>query len=263
MKQYILNHLPPEHSWGQSLYCYDTLPSTNAQAKAMAQQGAPQGTVVISGSQTAGRGRLGRSFHSPADSGLYFSAILRPNCPPEELMHLTCAVGVAVCDAIADVTGFRPGIKWINDLVADGKKLGGILTELGMENGVVSYAIVGIGINCNQHENDFPPELQSIACSLSSVTSQPVDRSKLASALLCHLKTMSRQLHARDVIMARYRRDCVTIGKEITVIAGELSRPGRALEVLDNGSLLVEFENGHTDAVSSGEVSVRGLFGYI
>ena len=263
MKDLILSHLPPAHPWGQSLYWYDALPSTNALAKDMAREGAAHGTVLLADSQSAGRGRLGRSFCSQAGQGIYMSVILRPNCPPSELMHLTCAVGVAVCNAMEDATGYRPGIKWINDLVADSKKLGGILTELVMDGGMVRSAVVGIGINCSQAPEDFPPELQDIACSLSSVIGTPIDRSKLTAALICRLEEMCRLLHHRSVIMDRYRRDCVTLGKEILVIQGDLRHPGRALSVQDEGSLLVEFRDGTIAPVNAGEVSVRGLFGYV
>jgi BirA family biotin operon repressor/biotin-[acetyl-CoA-carboxylase] ligase len=263
MKDKILSHLPPEHPWGQTVYWYHTIPSTNAEAKAMAVKDAPQGTILLADSQTAGRGRLGRSFHSPAGSGLYMSVILRPNCPPAELMHLTCAVGVAACDAVEEVSGIRPGIKWINDLVLNGKKLGGILTELAMDGSNVGYAVVGIGINCNHPTEDFPPELQDIACSLSSATGGVVDRAKLAAALISHLEAMNWQLFDREVIMDRYRRDCVTIGKDVTVISGDTTTPGRALNVENDGSLLVQFHDGSIRAVNSGEVSVRGLLGYL
>jgi BirA family biotin operon repressor/biotin-[acetyl-CoA-carboxylase] ligase len=262
MKNKILSHLPPDHPWGQSLYWYDTTPSTNALAKAMSHEGAPHGTILLADSQSAGRGRLGRNFCSQAGAGIYMSVILRPNCTPDALMHLTCAVGVAVCDAIAEVTGFHPGIKWINDLVAKDKKLGGILTELVMDGGIVRCAVVGIGINCSQSTADFPPELQNIACSLSAVTGKHIDRAKLAAALICHLEKMSESLQDRQSIMDRYRSNCVTIGKDITVIRGDLHRPGRALNVHDDGSLLVQFQDGTTELVNSGEVSVRGLFGY-
>ena len=262
MKNNILAHLPPEHPWGQMVYWYDTIASTNAEAKSMAAAGAPHGTVLLADSQSAGRGRLGRSFHSPAGSGLYLSVILRPNCPPAELMHLTCAVGVSVCDAIQETTGIRPGIKWINDLILEGKKLGGILTELAMDGSNVGYAVVGIGINCNQQIRDFPPELQSIACSLSSVTGSSVDRAKLAAALICHLERMSRQLLQRDAIMERYRQDCVTIGKEVVMMGSANFSTGEALNVENDGSLLVRFADGTIHRVNSGEVSVRGISGY-
>ena len=262
MKDLILSPLPPAHPWGQSLYWYDALPSTNSLAKDMAREGAVQGTVLLADSQSAGRGRLGRSFCSQPGQGIYMSVILRPNCPPSELMHLTCAVGVAVCNAVEDATGYRPGIKWINDLVAGSKKLGGILTELVMETGLVRSAVVGIGINCSQAPEDFPPELQDIACSLSCVIGRSVDRAKLAAALICRLEEMSRQLQDRSAIMEDYRRDCVTLGKEILVIQGDHRRPGRALSVQDDGSLMVEFLDGTISTVNAGEVSVRGLFDY-
>lgn len=264
MKHQILSHLPPAHPWGQLVYWYETIPSTNAQAKSMAAKGAPHGTVLIADGQTAGRGRLGRSFCSPAGSGIYMSVILRPNCPPTDLMHLTCAAGVAICDAVAEAVGIRPGIKWINDLVVNGRKLGGILTELSIDlkTGMVEYAVVGIGINCNQRPEDFPPELRQIACSAAMAVGAPIDRARLVAAMIRYLEQMSCDLTDRGAIMERYRRDCVTVGKEITVIQGQTSRSGRALEVQDDGSLLVQFDEGQTAAVNSGEVSVRGLFGY-
>ena len=129
MKEHILSKLPPAHPWGQSLYWFGSIGSTNAYAKTLAAQGAPAGTVVIADRQDAGRGRLGRTFQSPAGSGIYMSVILRPGCAPTALMHLTCAVALAVCDAVEKAFSFRPGIKWINDLVVEGRKLGGILTE--------------------------------------------------------------------------------------------------------------------------------------
>lgn len=265
MKAEILSHLPPAHPWGQRLYWYDCVGSTNTIAKSMASENAPHGTVILADSQTAGRGRLGRSFCSPAGSGIYMSVILRPGCPPADLMHLTCAVGTAVCDAVEAVVGIRPGIKWINDLVLQGKKLGGILTELSIDPkiGLVDHAVVGIGINCNQRPDDFPEELRPIACSAAMVTGAPVDRSRLAAEMIRTLEKTDRiLLSQRSAIMTQYRRDCVTLGSKITVIQGTSRQNGTALEVNDDGSLLVAFDDGHTANVSSGEVSVRGLFGY-
>ena len=265
MKNEILSHLPPDHPWGQSLYWYEQLPSTNALAKNMAAAGAPQGTVLLADSQSAGRGRLGRSFHSPGGAGLYLSVILRPHCPPAQLMHLTCAVGVAVCDAVEEVLGFRPGIKWVNDLVVGDRKLGGILAEASMDTktGCVSYAIVGIGINCNQHPADFPNELQNIACSAAMATGTSIDRARLAAAIICHMERMSHSLSQQKDIMARYRHDCVTIGKDVNIIHNDQIREGQALNVEDDGSLLVRFDDGSVRTVNSGDVSVRGLFGYV
>ena len=148
MKQKILNALSPEYPWADRLHCVAETGSTNDDLKAMAKDGAPHGTVLIAGTQSGGHGRMGRSFHSPEGKGMYLSVILRPGCNPNELMHLTCAAAVAACDAVERSCGLRPGIKWINDLTLAGRKLGGILTELGFgSDGKVSYAVIGIGIN--------------------------------------------------------------------------------------------------------------------
>lgn len=244
------------------IHRFDSLDSTNVRAKAMALEGAPHGTVIIADHQTAGRGRLGRRFHSPAGSGIYMSIILRPECPPTALMHLTCAVAIAVCDGVEDALGVRPGIKWINDLVSGGKKLAGILTELHIApgSGLVDHAIVGIGLNCNQRPEDFPPELRDIACSAAMITGKPVDREVLIRAIIQRIRTID--LEQKADILHRYRKDCVTLGKEVAVIRGDTMRNGTALDVDENGALVVRFSDGHLEAVDSGEVSVRGLWGY-
>lgn len=266
MKNAILSNLPAACPWRDTLHWYDTIDSTNTRAKQLAAQGAPEGTVVIAGQQSAGRGRLGRSFHSPAGKGLYLSLILRPQCAPEQLMHLTCATAVAACNAAEEVTGYRPKVKWINDLVCQKQKLGGILTELSIDpqSGKVDYAIIGIGINCNHRREDFPSELREIATSLQNATGSPCPVDRLAAALISQLFTMSRELLcAQGRIMAQYRADCMTLGQQILVLRAEEKRYGTAEAVLDDGSLLVTYSDGHREAVSSGEVSVRGMYGYI
>lgn len=265
MKAQILSHLPKNHPWADGVMYFPTLPSTNTYAKQLAAQGAPEGTVLIADSQTAGRGRLGRSFDSPAGQGIWMSVILRPHCPPEQLMHLTCAAAVAACDAVEEETGFRPGIKWINDLLADGRKLAGILTELSVDpaTGLVSSAVLGIGLNCNQRTEDFPEELRPIACALAEVTGSPVCRSRLIAALITAFHRMRQELLShRDSIMEQYRGNCVTLGQEITVIQGASHRDGVALSLSDDGALTVRYPDGTVDTVRSGEVSIRGKQGY-
>lgn len=264
MKQAILSLLPPDHPWREYIHWFDTIDSTNTHAKELARQGASHGTVLLAGSQSAGRGRLGRSFHSPQGSGIYMSVILRPGCKPRELMHLTCAAGTAMCDAVEAVCGIRPGIKWINDLVLQSRKIGGILTELGFAaDGSVDYAVIGIGINCNQPQESFPPELQSIASSLYAVTGKPVSTASLIAAMLVCLEAMSRKLlTGKAEIMDRYRRDCLTIGKEVQ-LHGALTGTAFALNIDDDGGLLVRLEDGTVHTVQSGEVSVRGLYTYV
>lgn len=265
MKNKILRNLPPDHSWGQNLIFLHTIDSTNTFARELAKQGAPSGTAVIADRQTGGRGRLGRSFHSPGGLGLYFSLILRPACQARELMHLTCAVAVAACDAVENITGLRPGIKWTNDLVHGKRKLGGILTELGLKSdGTVDYAILGIGINCCHQGSDFPEDIRSIAASLSMVTGNAVDRSRLAAALLESLRQMDRQLlTGADAMLDRYRADCVTLSQDISLVRADgIIQHGTALDIDREGGLVVRFSDGRVETVTSGEVSVRGMYGY-
>lgn len=251
------------HPWLQKIQYFDTIDSTNTYAKLLAVQGAPEGTVVIAGHQTAGRGRLGRSFSSPAGLGLYLSVVLRPDCRPEEMMHLTCAAGLAASDAVSDVTDRVPGIKWTNDLILAQRKLGGILTELSVDpaTGKVAWAVVGIGINCAQAESDFPEEIRPIAISLALAPSR---RPLLAAALIRRLHAMRLDLFAqKEAIMARFCERCVTIGQEISILQGETVRYGKALGVDADGSLEVQLSDGTRIAVNSGEVSIRGMYGYV
>ena len=252
--------------WQDSLLWFDTIDSTNTRAKELAAQGAPSGTLLIADHQTGGRGRRGRSFHSPAGSGIYMSVILRPNCAPAELMHLTCAAAVAMCDAVEAVCGIRPGIKWTNDLVFRKRKIAGILTELGISpKGTVDYAVIGIGINCSQKEADFPEEIRSIAGSLHSVTGENIDLSKIAAAMADSLYRMNLSLlTGKAAVMNRYRRDCITLGQYVSVVKADgISRHGIALDIDEDGGLLVRFDDNSTETVSSGEVSVRGMYGYV
>ena len=264
MKDKILQYLPAECPWRDTLYWYDSTDSTNTRAKELGKAGAPHGTVVLAGKQTGGRGRMGRQFHSPENLGIYLSVILRPQCRAETLMHLTCAVAVAICDGVEKVCGVRPNIKWINDLVLSGRKLGGILTELSIDpaTGMVDFAVVGIGINCRHQKEDFPEALQSIATSLA-MEGLADDPAVLSAALIHALWDLSHTLGEKDARMDRYRRDCITLGKEITVHRADGVFPGTALDVDSDGGLLVRRKDGVVITVSSGEVSVRGLYSYI
>ena len=264
-KQDILTHLPADHPWADLIQCFDTIDSTNTQAKKLAAAGAPEGTILISAHQTAGRGRMGRTFHSPQAQGVYLSVILRPNCLPTELMHLTCATGTVMCDAVSRCAGFRPGIKWINDLVYQGRKLGGILTELGFDTktGLVSYAVVGIGINCCQAATDFPPEIREIAGSLSAAAGKPISPEETAAAIIQELYFLRQALLGeQEYLMNRYRMDCITIGKTVRIMT-DPPRQGFAEDVDDAGGLIVRFDDGHRETVSAGEVSVRRMYGYV
>ena len=265
MKERIVANLPNTFPWMKTIHYFDTIGSTNDEARRMAKSGAPHGTVLIAGHQTGGHGRRGRSFHSPAGSGIYMSVLLRPDCAPTELMHLTCAAAVAMCDAIEQAVGFRPGIKWTNDLVCGKRKIGGILSELGFTNqGLVDYAIIGIGINCTQTELDFPEDIRSIAASLAMVSQTRVEADVVAAAMIQALQKMDSQLlSAKAQILAQYKKDCITLGQEIVLLRGDRKRYGIARDIDSDGGLVVEFQSGTLEVVSSGEVSVRGMYGYV
>lgn len=266
MKNQILSKLPKSFPWTAQIHCFECVDSTNSLAKTMAASGAPHGTVIIANGQTGGRGRMGRSFHSPSHMGIYMSVILRPQVQPTDLMHLTCATGVAVCNAIENTLAFRPGIKWANDLVYQKKKLGGILTELSLnaKTGMTDFAIIGIGINCNQAADDFPEDIREIATSLSAVCGNLTEKSSLIANLLIVLETMSNTLISqKSAIMENYRKDCITIGEEISVVSNDTVRHGEALSVDDEGALTVMFSEGYTEKVNTGEISIRGMYGYL
>lgn len=264
MKNEILSCLPASDPWRGNLHYFNKIASTNTSAKEMALAGAPHGTVLIADSQTGGRGRMGRSFHSPAGSGIYLSVLLRPGCPATELMHLTCAAAIAAADGIQAATGLRPGIKWTNDLVVGTKKLGGILTELSVSSaGVVDWAVIGIGINCTQSSDDFPEQISQIATSLRLCTGKSIDRAAIIAEIIMALQRMWDHLTDSEATLSQYRRDCITIGQEISLVRGDNIRHGKALDVDDAGGLVVQFSDGSTESVSSGEVSIRGMYGYV
>ena len=263
MKQKIISHLPGDHPWQNQIQWFDTIDSTNTRAKQLALSGAPHGTVLIAGHQSAGRGRMGRSFQSLEGMGVYMSVILRPTCPPTELMHLTCAAAVAACDAVEQAASLRPGIKWTNDLICGGRKTAGILTEL-VTVGSSTCAIIGIGVNCRQAEADFLPELRATAGSLSMAAGREVDPAMVAACLITAFYRMDQTLlTGRTDMIARYQADCITLGKDISLLRGDTVRHGRALRVESDGALTVHFDDGTVEAVQSGEVSVRGMYGYL
>ena len=261
MKKQIV--LQTECPWRDTLYWYDTIDSTNNRAKEMAKAGAPAGTVLIAGSQTGGRGRMGRSFSSPEGMGVYLSVILRPDCKADALMHLTCAAAVAACRAVERASGISPGIKWINDLVCGKEKLGGILTEMSVNSkGFADWAVVGIGINCRQAKEDFPPELQDMATSLRLQAGKPCSPALLAARLTDALFEMNAILFQKKQLIDIYRQRCVTLGQRVLMVRGDESAYGLALDVDEDGGLLVRLDDGTEKVVNSGEVSIRGMYGY-
>ncbi len=265
----IRAHLGPTEALGRELYCFSELDSTNLYLKRAAMAGAGDGAVAAADCQSAGRGRLGRSFQSPAGKGIYLSALLRPDLPPERLTVVTALAGVAVCEAVEQVCGVRPGLKWPNDPVLNGKKLCGILTELSLEGETarLQYLVVGIGLNVSQTPGDFSPDVAEMATSLLQATGRRFSRPALAAAEIEALDRMYAALKSGDLsrYLALFRRDCVNLGKTVQLLRPDGSRDTvEAVDVNDEFNLLVRRGDGSAPfAVRSGEVSVRGMYGYV
>lgn len=249
-------------SWRERIIVLPEVDSTNNYLKALASSGAPDGTAVLSVRQTAGRGRRGRSFLSES-GGLYLSFLLCPKVPASQLLHLTALAGLCVCNAVQQTTGMQAGIKWPNDPVLNGKKLCGILTELSvsLETQEPEYVVIGIGINCNQTQ--FPQELD-MATSLRIEAGRPADVNAIAAALLLELSRMRREfLSRKSDWIAAFSRNCLTVGKDIQILRAGTVRQAKATGIGPDAELLVEYPDGTSGSVSSGEVSVRGLYGYV
>lgn len=236
---------------------YEEVTSTNDICKQLAQSGGDN-TAVIAKRQSAGRGRLGRSFLSP-EGGLYLSALWR-GCESGEVMRVTPMAAVAVCRAIETLCGAKCAIKWCNDVVLHGKKLGGILTESALRpDGGAEWLVVGIGINVAG--GAWPPEVASIATSLAA-EGYSVDCDALAREILCQLTTLRQALPAPNDWRYDYRARCLNVGHPVRVLHPNGERAALALAVDDDFGLTVRYGDGQTETVRSGEVSVRGLYGY-
>jgi BirA family transcriptional regulator, biotin operon repressor / biotin---[acetyl-CoA-carboxylase] ligase len=233
---------------------HETLGSTNDLAKELGSQGAPEGTVVVAETQTRGRGRLGRDWNSPPGVGLYVSLLLRPELPPEELPQITLTAAVAAVKAVQAVCGLTPGIKWPNDLLWEGKKLGGILTEMETESDCIRHLVVGLGVNVNNR--DFPPEIAATATSLSLASCGPVSRLHLLQAYLEEFEALYHRFLNREfnAILSQWKEFAVTLGRVVTVRQGLKEITGLALEVAPDGALLIETRPGEVVRVTSGEI---------
>lgn len=240
---------------GKELLVLSECASTNLEAKKLAEGGAKEGAAVIALSQTNGRGRMGRSFFSPRDKGIYMSVVLRPNKTAQNSVLITSFAAVAVARAISEVCKASPKIKWVNDVYLNGKKVCGILTEalLDFESQTPKYIVLGIGINVKK--TVFPPSLFEIATSIENETKKEVDRNALAAAVLNELDALYKDFE-NGGFLSESRALSMLIGKEITVIRGNESYLAVA-EDIDRGGGLVISRDGKKEVLTSGEVSVR------
>ena len=245
---------------GQPLYFYPETDTTNDRIRELALEGVPEGTLAVAELQTAARGRRGRAWQAPAESGIWMSLLLRPNIPPAQASVLTLLTGIALSEAIEDVTGLEVGIKWPNDILLNGRKLVGILTEMDCDMENIHSVTVGMGINVNTKE--FPEELADIATSLYMESGREFDRAELLGQAMARFEEFYEEFLAEGGVFApfkeRYRRKCLNMGKEVKVIGRE-TYLATALDITPDGELVVKRrDNGAEEVVFSGEVSIRG-----
>lgn len=253
---------------GQNLHFFEETGSTNPDAKRFAEEGEPHGTTVVAERQTAGRGRRGRSWVSPAGKSVYFTIVVRPKFDPDKASMITLVMALSVAEAIQEVTGLPAGIKWPNDIVVNGKKVVGILTELSVtpEMNEIQFLVAGVGVNVNQDSaEEFPEEIRETATSLKIESGRRIARAVLLERILTRFEenyeTFERTL---DLSLLKESYEARLAGKDAGVRvldpAGEYTGISRGIN--KTGELIVERENGETVLVYAGEVSVRGMLGY-
>lgn len=244
----VYAYLPPNMRYGVKIF--EEVASTNRLLKTAACT-EETGAVYLAQRQSKGRGRLGRSFFSPT-GGIYLSMLLRPD--GGEVSTLTARAALAVSDAVGRVCGIYPGIKWVNDLILDGRKLGGILVEGVAVGGAVTRAVVGVGLNVNTER--FEGELEDKATSLLLARGERADIERLCAALIEELRGLMSPPEEKGEVAARYRSRCITLGREVTFTRDGRTLRGVAEDIDECCALLVRMDDGNTERISYGEVSV-------
>lgn len=250
--------------WRNELW--ETIGSTNTRAAELAAEGAPEGVMILARHQSAGRGRLGRTWVSPIDAGLCMSLILRPKTPQTQIPLLTIATGIAVADAIRDVCGLDVGLKWVNDIIYDRRKVGGILAEMPALTNATAAAkqlpqavIVGIGINVNLKPDEIPEELIHKLDSLARIKGEDVNANSIAAAIANQFEKTSALLDPSTAqqLTDRWRALSITIGQTIETVNSDSKIEGKAVDITDSGALIVELADGSRKTLHAGEISIR------
>lgn len=241
---------------GRNIFMYDKTDTTNERAKA--KSNAPDGSLFIAEVQTCGKGSRGRGWQSPKGTGIWHSVLLKPDIPPMEVSQITLIAGLAVCKAV----GLNSMIKWPNDIVINGKKICGILTEMSAEINMIHYIVCGIGINVNMET--FEDNLSDKATSMYIESGKKYPRSVIIARLMNEFEYYYKKFldNGLSAILDEYKEHCVTLGRDVNVIFNKETVSGTAVDVDENGSLVVETSGGII-RVTSGEVSVRGIYGYV
>ena len=239
---------------------FDCTESTNKIAKKIAAEGAVEGTVIVAEEQTGGKGRLERDFFSPKRKGILFSLILRPNCLPKDAPKFTLLAAVALVKAM-EKFNLRAGIKWPNDIIFDGRKVVGILTEMSAEIGRVNYIVIGIGINANISREEFPKNIRNIAASLYEMNgNKKISRINFFRAVLKELDELYREINfdGFEKIFALWKKYNITLNREVKIISAESGEIffGKAVDIDEEGALIVEVD-GERKKVYAGDVSIR------
>ena len=242
----------------KEIYYFADVESTNTEAKKQANLGCPEGSIALSEAQTKGRGRLSRSWFSPSGKGIWLSVVLRPPFNPHDAPKCTLMAAVAVTKAIQSMTGIECGIKWPNDILYQGKKIVGILTEMNAEIDAINYIVIGMGINVNIKQQDFPDELTESATSLSVVAGHTISRLSLLNAVLVELEQAYEEVvqYGFSKMLDEWRKLSVTLGKKVNVIGSGKEFSGTAVDIDHDGGLLVQTEAG-IERVLAGDVSIR------
>lgn len=230
--------------------------STNTLVKEMSSE-KNEGFLIVAGEQTAGRGRMGRSFFSPGDSGIYMSLLLKPEIEAEDAVQITTAAGVAVCRALEALGVSGSEIKWVNDIYINRRKVCGILTESGFDSqkGKLSYAVLGVGVNIYESQEGFPEEIKDVAGAVFSERKENL-RNEFIASFINEFFTFYNDLSQRKHLKEYRERSCV-IGKEINIIQNESVRSGKALDIDENCNLVVRLPDGAIEKLYSGEISIR------
>jgi len=249
---------------GRNIQYFDTIDSTNKKTKEIAEE-STDGTVIISEEQTLGRGRLGRNWSSPKGKSLLISILIKPNIDPSKVSNITLVGAVALVKALEyfDIEGL---IKWPNDIIINGKKIAGILTELSAEINQVNYVVMGIGVNLYTNEEEFPEDIRHKAGSILSETGKTINRKKFTGKFLnCFEKYYQEYFLGNnfDEVIKISKEKSILMGKEVKIVERNYSYEAKVLDITEKGHLLIEKKDGSKEEIYSGEVSVRGKNGYI
>ncbi|VBB06414.1 transcriptional repressor c-terminal [Lucifera butyrica] len=243
---------------GKQIHYFTDVHSTNNEAKRIAMADAPEGTIVVAEAQNRGRGRMSRGWFSPFAKGIWFSVILRPPFSPAEAPKCTLMAAVAVSSAIQQVTGVACGIKWPNDILYQGKKIVGILTEMSAEIDVINYIVIGIGINVNIGQEEFPAEISGLSTSLAIEAGRKISRLDLLTAILQQLESLYTGVLANGFasVLGEWRSHSITLGQNVEVLGGTGNFTGIAVDIDNDGALLIQTGSG-VEKVLAGDVSIR------